>query len=342
MTLKELGWAAYAQNKAFDSSYARVALATREHFLLWTVQGETEATISGRLRHTLSNDLHRDWPCVGDWVVVRDGNLITAILPRRTTFSRKDPGGGLREQVPAANIDVLFVVSGLDHDYNPRRLERYLILAGESGARPVVVLNKADLRTDVQDVVLQTERCAPGVSVVAISALTGQGIDALTREVSEGQTAALIGSSGTGKSAIVNWLLGEDRQETSRVRQGDSKGRHTTTRRELILMPGGWLLMDLPGLRELQLWANPEQVDQAFSEIADLARHCRFGDCTHQQEPGCAVQEAGLDPARLASYRKLQRELAYLEREADAHLARATRKKWNAIEKAVRRHPKRN
>lgn len=341
MTFTQLGWAAYAPGQAFSSSYARVALATGEHFLLWTEHSEIEATISGHLRHSLSNDLQKDWPCVGDWVVVRDGRAITEILPRRTELSRKDPGGGVREQVLAANIDVLFVVSGLDHDYNSRRLERYLILAAESGARPVVVLNKADLRIDLQDVVRRTEQCAPGVAVVAISALTGWGMEALTTEVKEGQTAALIGSSGSGKSTIANCLLGTRRQETTEVREGDNKGRHTTTRRELFFMPGGWLLMDLPGLRELQLWANPERVDQTFSEIAELALRCRFRDCTHRQEPGCAVRDAGLDPDRLANYRKLQRELAYLERESDIHLAHAQRKKWNAIQKAVRRHPKR-
>lgn len=345
MTFMELGWTAYAAGQAFDPSYAGayawVALSTREHFLLWTIHGESQATLSGRLRHQLSNETDCDWPCVGDWVILRDGGVITEVLPRRTKLSRKEPGGAHREQVLAANIDVLFVVSGLDHDYNPRRLERYLILAAESGARPVVLLNKADLCDHLDDIILETQRAAPQVSILPTSALSGQGVEAIAHEMEPGQTAALIGSSGTGKSTLLNRLLGDRRQETSPVRDSDSKGRHTTTRRELFRMPGGWLLMDLPGLRELQLWADPEQVDQTFSDIAALADGCRFRDCTHQHEPGCAVREATLDPGRLANYRKLQRELGYLEREADPHLARALRKKWNAVEKSVRKHPKR-
>jgi ribosome biogenesis GTPase / thiamine phosphate phosphatase len=186
-----------------------------------------------------------------------------------------------------------------------------------------------------------TERHAPGVPVCALSALEQWGLDAISRSVEPGQTAALIGSSGAGKSTIVNALLGEARQRTTDVRDSDSKGRHTTTHRELIHMPGNWLLMDLPGLRELQLWADPERIDTAFADIAELAGQCRFCDCSHNQEPGCAVRDAGLDPERLYSYRKLQKELNYLELQTDIHRARELRKKWNALEKDMRRHPKR-
>jgi ribosome biogenesis GTPase len=258
----------------------------------------------------------------------------------------------MREQVLAANMDLLFVVSGLDRDYNPRRLERYLVLAHESGARPVILLNKADLRAhlaeqddladgDLADVVRLTERHAPGVPVFALSALEQWGLDQIVHTVEPGQTAALIGSSGAGKSTLVNALLGESRQRTTNVRDSDSKGRHTTTHRELIQMPGNWLLMDLPGLRELQLWADPERIDSAFADICELAQLCRFRDCGHNQEPGCAVRDAGLEPDRLRSYRKLQKELRYLELQTDIHRARELRKKWNAVEKDVRRHPKR-
>jgi ribosome biogenesis GTPase len=176
---------------------------------------------------------------------------------------------------------------------------------------------------------------------MALSALEPWGLDRISGSVEPGQTAALIGSSGAGKSTIVNALLGEARQRTTDVRDSDSKGRHTTTHRELIRMPGNWLLMDLPGLRELQLWADPERIDSAFADISELARLCRFRDCGHNQEPGCAVREAGLEPDRLRSYRKLQKELSYLELQTDLHRAREVRKKWNAIEKDVRRHPKR-
>jgi ribosome biogenesis GTPase / thiamine phosphate phosphatase len=336
MNFEAIGWAHYAPETAPDPACGRVALVHREHCIVWTADGEVPATISGHLRH-----LDQDLPCVGDWVILREGTVISQVLGRRTQLSRKEPGKRLREQVLAANMDLLFIVSGLDRDYNPRRLERYLVLAHESGARPIVLLNKADLRGDIADVVRLTERHAPGVPVFALSALERRGLDTIAHNAGPGQTAALIGSSGAGKSTIVNALLGETRQRTTGVRESDSKGRHTTTHRELIRMPGNWLLMDLPGLRELQLWADPERIDTAFADIADLAQQCRFRDCSHHEEPGCAVRDTGLDPDRLQSYRKLQRELNYLEMQTDIHRARETRKKWNAIEKDIRRHPKR-
>jgi ribosome biogenesis GTPase len=340
MNLDDIGWAHYASQTTLqtvpENTQGRIALVHRNQYVVWTTAGETTATLSGHLRHTGS-----DSPCVGDWVTLRERSVISEVLPRRTALCRKEPGRRLQQQVLAANMDLLFIVTGLDRDYNPRRIERYLVLAHESGARPIVLLNKADLRNDVDDVIRLTEHHAPGVPVFALSALEQRGLDAIERNVQPAQTAALIGSSGAGKSTIVNALLGEARQSTALVRESDSKGRHTTTHRELILMPGGWLLMDLPGLRELQLWADPENIDDAFAEIAELAAHCKFRDCSHQAEPGCAVRDAALDPARLASYRKLQRELQHLELQTDIHRAREERKKWNAIEKDIRRHPKR-
>jgi ribosome biogenesis GTPase len=344
MLLEQLGWNDFfARQLPQDAVAGRVAAAEREHFLVWTAEGEIEATVSGRHRHASSR-----WPSVGDWVVLRkNAPVIDAVLAPKTELSRKRPGKGPREQVLAANMDVLFIVSGLDHDYNPRRIERYMVLAAQSGARPVVLLNKADLaeefRLDLNRIREETGQLGAGTPVLAISALTGYGLDAIPTLLARGETAALIGSSGVGKSTILNRLLGEDRQRTAEVRSGDQRGRHTTTRRELFVMREGWLLMDLPGLRELQLWADPEQLDSSFDDIRRLAEGCRFRDCTHSSEPGCAVRAAELDSGRIANYHKLQRELAYLDRQNDSRAALEHKRKlkriMRAYEKLQRRRP---
>lgn len=336
MKLEQFGW-----NPYFDSSFqphrhsgrtpGRVALAQRGLYVVWTAGGEMECAVSGRLRHNNS-----DWPAVGDWVVLRNRRQIEAVLPRRTKFSRKQAGVETQEQVLAANIDVLFLVSGLDGDFNLRRLERYLLLAWESGARPVVVLNKGDVCADRAAALALAESVAAGAPVHAVSALEGWGLAALTAHLKPGETAALIGSSGAGKSTIINRVLGLERQRVQPVRVSDSRGRHTTTQRELILLPEGWLLMDLPGLRELQLWAEPENADRAFADITNLARHCRFRDCRHQGEPGCAVAMAGIDAARLENYRKIHRELAYLDRKQDQRAALEEKRRWKRIHRAMR------
>lgn len=335
MHLQQLGWRDFfARQLPAGTEFARVASASREHFLLWTEQGEVDAVVSGRLRHSAT-----DWPSVGDWVVLRpNAPVIDAVLERRTVVSRKQPGKEMREQVLAANIDVLFIVSGLDRDYNPRRIERYLVLAQESGAQPAILLNKADLAdelaVDLQGVIAETRQLSPGIPVLAVSALTGYGVDAVPTLLARGETAALIGSSGAGKSTILNRLLGEERQRTYAVSADDHRGRHTTTHRELFLMPGGWLLMDLPGLRELQLWADPEQVEESFDDIRQLAEQCRFRDCTHTSEPGCAVLNASLDSGRLANYHKMRRELAYLDRQSDPFSAREHKRKLKQLMRA--------
>ncbi|HVP48944.1 MAG TPA: ribosome small subunit-dependent GTPase A [Bryobacteraceae bacterium] len=308
---------------------ARVALADRELFVVWTANGDREVAAGGRLRYEGS-----DWPAVGDWVALEGGTRIASVLPRRTAFSRKEPGRATREQVIAANIDVLFVVAGLDDDFNLRRLERYLLMARESGARPVVVLNKADLRADAAKAAAETERL--GAPVAVISALDGSGVATLEQHIAAGETAALTGSSGVGKSTLLNRLLGSDRQCVQEVRESDSRGRHTTVRRELFLAPNGWLIIDTPGLRELQLWAGAESVDAAFADIAELARECRFRDCRHQGEPGCAVAESGIDEARLASYAKLLREAAHFERQQDQRAASEEKRRIKRIHREMR------
>ena len=339
MNLEQFGWSSFFQDQLTTGLPGRVASANHGRFLVWTEGGEVDASVSGLLRR---NALL--WPAVGDWVVLRDeAAVIVKVLDRRTKLCRKQPEREVREQVLAANIDVLFIVSGLDRDYNERRIERYLVMARESGARPVVLLNKADLADelglDLAEVVARTERLSPGVRVLTLSAKSDHGLDALPAQLKAAETAALIGSSGVGKSTILNRLLGDERQRTNAV-SADDRGRHTTTARELFVMPGGWLLMDLPGLREVQLWASTDDLADSFDDIQVLAAGCRFRDCAHAGEPGCAVEAAAIEPARLANYLKMQKELAHLERKIDPKLAKETRAKWKAIMKSVRSHPK--
>ncbi|HUJ31688.1 MAG TPA: ribosome small subunit-dependent GTPase A [Candidatus Acidoferrum sp.] len=334
MSLEKFGWNSYFESEFLrvaepGAEPGRVALADREMFAVWTESGEREASASGRLRHSGG-----DWPAVGDWVMLEGGARIVRVLPRLTAFSRKEAGAVTRAQVIAANIDVLFVVAGLDGDFNLRRLERYLLLARESGARPVVVLNKSDLRADAEEVA--THVAALGAPVVTTSALDGFGLAALEAHIASCQTAALTGSSGVGKSTLLNRLLGSERQRVQEVRESDSRGRHTTVRRELFLAPNGWLIVDTPGLREVQLWAGAESVDLAFADIADLAEQCRFRDCRHQGEPGCAVASGGIDEARLASYAKLQREAAHLERQQNQRAAQEEKRRIKRIHRAMR------
>jgi ribosome biogenesis GTPase len=281
--------------------------------------------VSGRLRHAASG--RADFPAVGDWVAIEvpDGGgdaRIRAVLPRTSRFSRRAAGDVTEEQVVAANIDVVFLVSGLDGDFNPRRIERYLVTAWESGASPVILLNKADLVDDPTAIEREVADLAQGVPVHAISATRLDAIDRVRQYLAVGRTAALLGSSGTGKSSIANALLGEERLRTHDVRESDSRGRHTTTGRQLLLVPGGGILIDTPGMRELQLWETGEAVAGAFADIESIAEGCRFRDCRHAAEPGCAVAAAvaaGMLPAtRLESFRKLQSEQDHQSRQQDA------------------------
>jgi ribosome biogenesis GTPase len=285
-----------------------------------------------------------DLPAVGDWVAVERADAgtgtIVAVLERRSRFSRKRAGDTAEEQVLAANVDVVFLVTSLNEDLNPRRLERYLILAWDSGASPVVLLTKADLVDDAAAAAVDVESVAVGVPVLTVSARTGEGMQALRSLLGPGVTAVLLGSSGVGKSTLVNALVGEERLETQEIRD-DGKGRHTTVRRELVLLPGGGLLVDTPGIRELQLWAVDEGLDEAFEDVTSLFADCRFSDCRHDREPGCAVKaalaEGRLAPERWESYVKLQRELELLEQRLDKRLAAEERRRIRAFSKDVRR-----
>ncbi len=347
MSLEQLGWdpffaTAFAACAGPGEIAGRVARADRGRYLAFTADGEIDTETSGRFRHLAPQASGR--PVAGDWVVLAaEGRRITAVLPRRTCFSRKQAGERTEEQVLASNVDVVFLVAGLDGDFNPRRLERYLLLAWESGATPVIVLNKSDACEDPQRAIADTRAVAAGASVLLLSALNDDGLGQLGACVATGQTAALLGSSGVGKSTIVNRLLGRQAQRVQPVRDSDSRGRHTTTHRELIPLPEGWLLMDTPGLRELQLWGTGDGIERVFTDIAALAEQCRFRDCRHQGEPGCAVAEAieqgRIETDRLESYTKLQRELDYLERKQDTRAAAEQNRVWRNIHRAMRRMP---
>jgi ribosome biogenesis GTPase len=307
---------------------ARVAREERSAYFLLSQHGELLGDLCGRLRHDAQSPA--ELPAVGDWVAVSarpaEGKAtIRAVLPRKSRFLRKAPGGRTEEQVIAANMDTVFLVSGLDADFNVRRIERYLTLAWESGGQPVIVLNKADLCGDVPSRVAEAEASAMGTPVHAVSAARPEGLEALQSYLAIGRTAVFLGSSGVGKSTIINALLGDERLKTAEVRESDGRGKHTTTRRELIMLPGVGLVIDTPGLRELQLWADEEAVGRTFEDIEALARQCRFTDCAHAREPGCAVRAAletgGLSLGRWKSYVKLQRELRHLASRQDQKAA---------------------
>ncbi|HEV8280360.1 MAG TPA: ribosome small subunit-dependent GTPase A [Candidatus Limnocylindrales bacterium] len=336
---------------------ARVVAVHKETAIVRGADGlDRSAVVSGRFRFGALAP--SDYPAVGDWVALAPAGdtapageqaVITAVLPRRSAFvrsaadaTRRSAGNLVDEQVLAANVDVAFLVAGLDHDFNLRRLERYLAVAWSSGVRPIIVLNKADVALDLDDRLLAVESIAPAVPIVVLSALTGDHLADLAPYLAPGHTAVVLGSSGVGKSTLVNALLGEGRQATAAVRDDDSRGRHTTTHRELFALPGGALLIDTPGIRALEVAGADEGIDAAFDDIADLALGCRFTDCRHAGEPGCAVRSAlddgRLSPDRLASHRKLERELAHAERKGDARARAAEMKRWKSIHKAVSRH----
>jgi ribosome biogenesis GTPase len=321
----------------------RVSVQHRGAWDVLTAAGELRCDVPGRLSHDAASAA--DLPVVGDWVAVaprpeEEAGTIQAVLPRRTKFSRKTAWQAAEEQVLAANVDVVFIVTSLNEDLNLRRLERYLTLGWESGARPVILLTKADLDPNREAAVAEVESIAYGAPVLAISSKTGEGLEAFLAHIGPGETAALLGSSGVGKSTLVNALVGEDLIETRDIRD-DGRGRHTTTRRQLVLLPNGGLIIDSPGLREVQLWLADDGLEEAFEDVAELAAQCRFSDCAHDSEPGCAIRAAlddgTLAPERWESYVKLQRELEHLERRLDKRAQSEQRRRWRAVNLEMRR-----
>ena len=341
--LEDLGWDgrladAFRDREGEGCVPGRVAQAQREIYVVWTAAGEVRAALAGRLRQDAR--AAADLPAVGDWVALAPAAggpaPIVAVLPRRTAFSREAAGAARGEQVIAANVDTLLLVTGLDRDFNPRRIERSLVLAWESGAMPVIVLNKADACADPAPLVAEARAVAPGVPVHVVSGREGTGLDGLDAYLVRGRTVALVGSSGVGKSTLINRLVGHDVQATREVRARDGRGQHATTRRELVRLPGGALLVDTPGWRELRLFSDEAALDQAFVDLAALAAECRFRDCAHAQEPGCAVR-AGLDGARLASYHKLQAELRSQAVRQDGRARAAQNRRIRSIHKLAKR-----
>lgn len=349
--IENLGWADFfeAQLAQIDAEentiLARVIETQRDAYLVDDSAAERWCSLAGRLRHELLRPI--DLPAVGDWVVARaapqsERGQITRVLERRSQFVRKAPETGAL-QIIAANIDVAFIVSALNADHNLRRIERYLAMVWESGAMPMVLLTKADLCDDVQGAIEEVEAIAPGVSVLAASAVSHDGIDDVRSRIKPGQTAVLLGSSGVGKSTLVNALLGENAQRVREVSGHQDKGRHTTTARKLLHVPAGWMIIDTPGMRELQLTDADAGVAQTFEDIEQLATSCKFSDCSHQSEPGCAITRAlnnrSLDPERYRSYQKLLREAAYEARREDTNLARLEKARWKKIHVENKKRP---
>ena len=393
--LEALGWSPsraeeFVPHAAAGCVPARVAAQHRGGYVVYGEGGDRPAEVAGQLRHASLGPA--DLPAVGDWVAVRDAQdaaaaTIHSVLSRHTVFSRKAAGEGV-EQVVAANVDVVFLVGAFGADLNVRRLERYLVAGWESGADPVIVLNKSDLADDLAGATAEVEAIAFGVPVHAVSAADGTGLDGLARHLEGNRTAALVGSSGVGKSSLVNRLLGSERQDVADLRadgtgldglarhlegnrtaallgssgvgksslvnrllgrerqdvaalRADGRGRHTTTYRELIPVPGGGLLLDTPGMREIGLWDAGDGIEQTFADVAELAAECRFRDCAHTGEPGCAVLAAVADgrlaAERLESYRKLLRELRHLEVKGDPRAQAEARKRRRSFARSLRR-----
>jgi len=338
--LDELGWdaelaSAFEQLQDDNLLPARIAAQHRGEFVLFAEEGEVRARAAGRLFY--AHEVGGQMPAVGDWVAVTPPSTIASILPRRSAFIRKNAGQDSTEQVLAANVDAAFLLAGLDDDFSLRRLERYITIAWESGAQPIVVLTKADLSLDVAEAVLAVETVAIGVPVHPISNVTGDGLTALEPYLQAGCTVVLLGSSGVGKSTLLNRLAGAEVMATREV-AADGTGRHTTTHRELVQLPGGGMVIDTPGLRELQFWEG--DLTAAFEDIEALALECKFRNCAHMNEPGCAVLGAvdngTLELDRLRSWRKLQRELESIAARTDHRLRIARKKRWKEMASVAR------
>ena len=351
LDLRDLGWNSFFESqfedlKRSELSPARVVEEFKGFYRVRTAQKEYLAEIAGKIEYHAKG--REDFPAVGDWVAILARReevraRIEHILPRRTKLSRKVAGRELNEQIVATNLDIVFLVSSLNREFNLRRMERYLTIIWESGARPVVLLNKADLCVDAAARVAEAESIALGTPVHVLSALEQTGLEAVKNYLTQGSTAAFVGSSGVGKSTIIN-LLANTALRVQPVREQDDRGQHTTTSRQMIFFPSGGIVIDTPGMRELQLWNIEDGTSRAFEDIETLAQSCKFRDCAHRGEPGCAVTTAihlgSLALERFESYCKLLAELRFQERKMDPAVAREEKAKWKKIHKAMRNQPR--
>lgn len=348
-TLEQFGWNDFFQAQLTDDEFAigRVTLEHKRMYRLVNEKGEWLGELSGKFRYEAT--LKEDYPAVGDWVLFtplesEKKAVIHRVFERKSRFIRQGAGEKVEQQIVAANVDYVFIVSSLNNDFNARRIERYVLLAYESGASPVIVLTKKDLCDDVDEKLAEVESIAIGVPVVCVNNLQREGYEGLSPFLKKGTTIALLGSSGVGKSSLLNGLMEKEIQKTLTVRKGDDKGRHTTTHRELFTLPSGALMIDTPGMRELKLWDGADSLDTTFADIEQLANECRFNDCQHDSEPGCAVkaaiEEGALTKERLKSYQKLQREIEFSKRKQDQQLALLEKKKWKSIHKQIRKMPR--